>query len=375
MKNDNENNVEDLQREDTTEVENEAVVAETAAEDNSETVAEEPAVEEQPTPSVTETGEIIAAIGVHEATAENILPTPQEIAETMPGIEEIAKEPQKRKNGLLFAIIGGAVGVALLLVALVIGIYFAFFSTTSVDVFADVEIVYDGANGYAVVEDGIKPYVSPSANEAQNNGFKAVINYTSDAKNVSNGDVITVTAVVNQELLDQYRISPESLTKQFTVSGLATVPAKYSDIPGEADIRSKATSFVEGYRQDDIDAALNKVSGSTLVSDEVKLYAIAYKADPELCNSGKTTYDERCGTIQYIFDHQVKTESTGYNHTYGTWRMYGLTNIQVLENGTLFQTTNYVVDMDDFDSNNDGFIDDGEMKAGYERLGYTFLVQ
>lgn len=374
MKNENENNLDGLQPEESVVAVDSVEAEETVVEDDS-AAENEPAAEEQHVPSVTETGEIIAAIGVHEATAENVLPTPQEMAEMMPGVEEIAKEPQKRKNGMLFVIIGGAIGAALLLVALVIGIYFAFFSTTTVDIFDGVEIVYDGANGYAVVEDGIKPYVSPSENEAQSNGFKAVVNYISDAAHLSNGDVITVTAVVNQELLNQYRLSPESLTKQYTVSGLSTVPAKYSDVPGEADIRSKATSFVEGYRQDDIDAALNKVSGSTLVSDEIKLYAIAYKADPELCKSGETTYDERCGTIQYIFDHQVKTESTGYNHTYGTWRMYGLTNIQVLEDGTLFQTTNYVVNMDNFDTNNDGFIDDGEMKAGYEKLGFTFSVQ
>lgn len=137
--------------------------------------------------------------------------------------------------------VGYIFGIILLLYFLC---YFLIISEKDVDVMAGMQLYFEGENGEGIVTATIEnEIIDQRINEVLDS-----IHYEIEPNsNLSNGDQITVSAIVDDEdLLKRYHIKLLNKTKQFEVSGLAVpytnasvIPASYLEL-----IKEEAKNYI-----------------------------------------------------------------------------------------------------------------------------------
>lgn len=179
-----------------------------------------------------------------------------------------------------------------------------------IDAFQDVVVKYIG----------FAPYAEADVLNNSTDEFLQRVNYTADpAENLSNGDVVTVTAEYPSSLADEYGYILQSETKEYTVEGLGAYVTEESQIDQacldamkqqgfdivEAELANTSPNGI--VRRTDIPSyfADKGTSGEvTLVNaylltlksgfqeDNKNIYTIVYKVPETLYDGGKLVYDD-----------------------------------------------------------------------------------
>lgn len=90
-----------------------------------------------------------------------------------------------------------------------------------VDAFADVQVHFEGC----------APFASATVENNADNYFLQQVTYEMERDtDLKNGDVVTVTAVYNDELVEEYDCIPETDTKEYPVEGLEEYITSFDDL-------------------------------------------------------------------------------------------------------------------------------------------------
>lgn len=235
-------------------------------------------------------------------------------------LEEKTKESNNKK-------VVGVIVFVLVIIGLVIG-YSVFnkqISKTDVDVFAGVEIKFEGIDGEGVAtysRDNVVKTEDPKLNTFLSNvGFL----FDSDGPvrngSLSNGSKIKVMATPNAQMLDEFNFKVDQLEKVYEVSGLNTIPKDYTEISNIDEINDQ---ILLEFKND-----TKPILSST--TKEYTLVKSCYTSTPDNADSYLTL---RYGTYLQIYkvDETNTVLFTDRKETTTSYYGRGYTNISVLDN-------------------------------------------
>ncbi|MGL5021254.1 MAG: hypothetical protein ACRC5R_04465 [Mycoplasmatales bacterium] len=191
---------------------------------------------------------------------------------------------------------------------------------TSVDVFEGVEVTFSG-----VSEDGIAAVDKSKLKTTENssiNQFLFNLEYkVSNTTNLKNDEVIILTAFPSSEKMKELKISVPTLTKEFTVTGLSTVPQSKADIPNVEKLDNILLS--------DVTSGDYTSSNVTTTNELVKTcYAPLPYSD--------VYYEEKYGTFLNIYK-KVTTRTSKYSDPTVSeeYKVKGYTGLTISPDGQL----------------------------------------
>lgn len=232
------------------------------------------------------------------------------------------------------------------------------------DIFANLNVTFTGTAPYGTVT---------IDNSKGSSIAKSLFFSTEQNDNLSNGDVITVTATPYSESEDefmkscaeQYGAVPESLTKEYTVEGLPTYVTKLEDIPEDALDKMKAQA------EDVFNAdAANWKKGASVES-------VTYIGSYMLTRKKSDTWSDETKTyLVYNIGAMEKNEEMGVENHFNYYYTVAFSNITTLPDGTTtMDLTDYEVPYNSFQRDvewNTGWFDYYYTYRGYETLDNLF---
>lgn len=222
------------------------------------------------------------------------------------------------------------------------------------DLFKDTIIELSGFSGHATATLTNKDFASYTADEIM---VLKKINYKVDkGENLSNDDVITITAEVSDEIKNELNIMNlvvENTSMQFTVESLIVSPESIDEIPGNAALRDEALAKATlDYGKQSQTYANFKVEYSCFTAEpkNEENYTDYFEAHPYTGSS-----------LMYIISIENKTGTVGTQYFSDN---YGFTNIQVKDGIVDREQLKLMSPFQDFATTS-------EVKAQLELNGFT----
>lgn len=243
---------------------------------------------------------------MHHSNREN-----DEIYAMSQGKQSIKKEPvHKNNNKLLFVLFG----LVVLIICIFIGTdynQFSYKEEIEVDMTEFCTIEYDGNEGNAYAYANCDPeYASKKYSNEIEEALYWDVDYTIDPEyDLSNGDVITLTAVYSSSEMRNLHIKPINTTKEFVVEGLGNAVSSYDEYSEE--IKQTALNMAEESLEEELKYGcvnIDVLDGADDVNIKDKeLKGIYFAYEPDI-NSNELIYLYKV-TCEYtkILNKQEKT--------------------------------------------------------------------
>ena len=231
------------------------------------------------------------------------------------------------------------------------------------DIFEDLDIVFTGT----------APYGTATVDTDKTTGMASSVNFTLDKyENLSNGDVVTVTAdpLENEDefmknCAEQYGAVPESMTKEYTVEGLPTYITKIEDIPEDMMDKMKAQA------EDVFNAESAKWKAGASV--ESVTYIGSYMMTKK---KGDSWGDNAKIYLVYNIGAMEQNEDMGVENHFNYYYTVGFDDITKLPDGTsTMDLTDYTVPYSSFRRDvewNVGWFEHYYTYTGYETIDNLF---
>lgn len=199
------------------------------------------------------------------------------------------------KNKVMYFISLGIMIFILLMIA-----YFFFLRNIEVDIMSNAKFTYTGENGTATVE------VTPEEGDLNQRiqDFLDSVEYTvTPNTNLSNGDIIHVTATYDEQLAREYHYQPATTEMDVEVSGLNNRYEKLADIPKSylKEARQNAKDYIKERSKD-----IYMLDGQQDEDIPISKYSIVYQA---YLKSDQSKNSDR---FLYVFKLEYEEEALYY---------------------------------------------------------------
>ena len=208
----------------------------------------------------------------------------------------------------------------------------------TVDVFADVEIVYEG----------IAPFAKATVKNNSKEEYAKLLSFTTDATNLGNGDTFIVTIDFTEDFgnvngyIETYGKAPEKTEKEFVVEGLPEYITKTSQL--SEDVLSSLKQQAEDTHAKHVaEEWLNGAHG-----DSAKVTGFEYVGAYTLKSTGTSMFGSTLNKVLMVYkvDAHVESKMESLNlsgdTTYYTAVVFD--DVYVEKDGSIVAAKNYVVE-------------------------------